>query len=87
MTPGQREDFDKIIAKLEEMQRTVEELDDVVRGDTGRRIPGLMEDMRTVHDFIVKWDRREYMIRGAFLLLSSNIVLSVLAIIAQVFLT
>lgn len=83
----EREEFDSIKATLEHMEDTLDELDDVVRGDAGRRMPGLLEDMKTVHTFIMKWEKREYMIRGAFLLLSSNLILTLLAIVAQVFLT
>lgn len=72
--------------EYDEFRNVIDEIDDVVRGDTGRRMPGLLEDMKIVHTFIMKWERREYMIRGAFLLLSSNIVLTLLAIGAQVFL-
>ncbi len=81
----EQEEFERVKATLERIEDTIDELDDVVRGDAGRRMPGLLEDMKIVHTFIMKWERREYMIRGAFLLLSSNIVLTLLAIGAQIF--
>lgn len=81
-----KESFDRVLETVERMEDTLDELDDVVRGDAGRRMPGLLEDMKTVHTFIMKWEKREYMIRGAFLLLSSNLILTLLAILAQVFL-
>ncbi len=61
---------------------TLDEINDVVRGDEGRNMTGLVRDMVRVQVFIEKWERREYMVRGAFLLLSSNIVLTILGIAA-----
>ena len=87
MAPVEKEEFQQVLATVERIENTLDELDDVVRGDVGRRMPGLLEDMKTVHTFIMKWERRELMIRGAFLLLSSNIILTLLAIAAQIFLT
>jgi hypothetical protein len=86
MAPVEKEEFQQVLETVERMERTVDEIDDVVRGDVGRRMPGLLEDMKTVHTFILKWEKRELMIRGAFLLLSSNIILTLLAIAAQIFL-
>jgi hypothetical protein len=86
MAPVEKEEFQNVLKTVERMENTLDELDDVVRGDVGRRMPGLLEDMKTVHTFIMKWERRELMIRGAFLLLSSNIILTLLAIAAQIFL-
>lgn len=84
------EEGKEIIRALEEMKQeikslavTVDELDDVVRGDPGRRLSGLLEDMDLVQEFIVKWDRREYMIRGVVVLLSSSILLSCISLIVQ----
>lgn len=93
MAPVEKEEFRQALTAIERMQQEIEEvtvttdeLDDILRGDEGRRMPGLLEDMKTVHTFIMKWERRELMMRGAFLLLSSNLVLTLLAIAAQVFL-
>jgi hypothetical protein len=72
--------------ELKDLANTVDELDDVVRGDPGRRLSGLLEDMDLVQEFIVKWDRREYMIRGVVVLLSSSILLSCVSLIVQLFL-
>lgn len=83
----EREEFQSVLQTVKRIEDTLDELDDVVRGDAGRRMPGLLEDMKIVHTFIMKWERREYMIRGAFLLLSSNIILTLMAIGAQIFLT
>jgi hypothetical protein len=87
MAPVEKEEFQQVLRTVERIEDTLDELDDVVRGDVGRRMPGLLEDMKTVHTFIMKWERRELMIRGAFLLLSSNIILTILAIAAQIFLS
>lgn len=77
------EAIERIQITLQELVKTVDEIDDVVRGDEGRRLPGLLEDMDLVQQFVLKWDRREYMLRGALILVTSNIFLTVLALIGQ----
>ncbi len=65
------------------VDRVVDELDimtDLVSGDDARNITGLVKDMVMVREFITKWDKREYLIRGVFLLLSSNLLLTILGI-------
>jgi hypothetical protein len=37
--------------------------------------------MKVVHTFILKWDKREYTVRAFFILVTSNLVLTVLGLI------
>ncbi len=82
-----KEEVEQAIAAWERVRDTVDELDDVVRGDSGRNIRGLIKDMEVVNAFILKWEKREYAIRLVLGLLSANLVVTALAIVAQFFIT
>lgn len=87
LSDGELKELQRIVKridhKLDEVKNQSDILDDLVRGDNDRNINGLQRDMLLVEQFIDKWEKREYMVRGAFLLVSSNIVLTILAIAAS----
>ena len=66
---------------LNRIEATVEELDDAVFGDERQGREGLVKDMKVVHAFMLKWDKREYTVRVFFALISANIVLTILGFI------
>jgi hypothetical protein len=70
------EDWKQALEAWHKVENTVNELDDVVRGDPARNIRGLIRDMEVVNAFILKWEKREYAIRLVMGLLSANILLT-----------
>lgn len=75
--------LDHTLEELETLRDKVDELDDVVQGDQRRGINGMINDMKDVRAFMETWNKREYMVRGIVLLLSSNIVLGILGLALQ----
>ena len=73
-----RGEIKEVLDKLDHMQGDVQELSDAVFGDTKGVADGLIKDMRSVREFIVKWDKREFAIKWLAALVCSNIFLTLL---------
>ncbi len=71
----------EVMDALRRIEKTVSELDDAVFGDDRQGREGLVKDMKVVHAFILKWEKREYTIRAFFILMTSNLVITLLTLI------
>jgi hypothetical protein len=71
---------EQVLAAVTRIERQLDGLDDAVFGDDRQGRDGLIKDMKVVHAFILKWEKREYTIRAVILLLSSNLVLTLLTL-------
>lgn len=70
-----------VLDKLRNIERGISDLDDAVFGDDRQGREGLIRDMKVVHAFILKWEKREYTVRAVFILLTSNLVITILTLI------
>jgi hypothetical protein len=71
---------EQVIGAVTRIEKQINDLDDAVFGDDRQGRDGLIRDMKVVHAFILKWEKREYTIRAVILLLSSNLVLTLLTL-------
>lgn len=76
--PGRETDRDIHIETLNRIEQEVKDLADAVYGNDREGRDGLIKDMKVVHVFILKWDKREYLVRWIALLLGSNLFLTIL---------
>jgi hypothetical protein len=77
-TDMEKQEVLQALARIEKQQS---ELDDAVFGDDRQGRDGLIKDMKVVHAFILRWDKREYAVRAVVLLLGSNLVLTLLSLL------
>jgi hypothetical protein len=70
----------QLLEAVDRIESQLEQLDDAVFGDERQGRDGLIRDMKVVHAFILKWDKREYTVRAIILLLSSNLILTLLTL-------
>ncbi len=71
----------EVMDALRRIENTVSELDDAVFGDDRQGREGLVKDMKVVHAFILKWEKREYTVRAFFILMTSNLIITLLTLI------
>jgi hypothetical protein len=72
---------EEVLKAIRRMETTLDELDDAVFGDDRQGREGLVKDMKVVHAFILKWDKREYAVRALFALLTTNLIVTLLTLV------
>lgn len=71
----------EVLDAVREIKATISDLDDAVFGNERQGKEGLIKDMKIVHAFILKWEKREYAMRVGMMIVSSNLLLTVLSLI------
>jgi hypothetical protein len=66
---------------LLEAWAAVQRIEQAVFGDTRINHAGLVEDMKLVKEFMLKWDKREYAWKLIFTVMGSNLLLTILSVV------
>jgi hypothetical protein len=64
----------------------IQRIEQAVFGDTHISHKGLVTDMETVKEFMLRWDKREYAWKLLFAAATSNVVLTVLSVVLTLWL-